>query len=124
MNIFTIMVGSAYLLIASAASAESTRPLVLREYDLLRSFPPGRLAALSAGDKPDTQGFTGSNRAAHSWHGAGAQRGSCRAVIAAVVAGDLEAADDAWRGIDTTLLINFLTVDLTLSRFTRDMRRR
>ena len=102
MNIFTIMVGSAYLLIASAANAESTRPLVLREYDLLRSFPPGRLAALSAGDKPDTQGFTGSNRAAHSWHGAGAQRGSCRAVIAAVVADDLEAADDAWRGIDTT----------------------
>ena len=31
----------------------------------------------------------------------GAQRGSCRAVIAAVVADDLERADRAWRGIDT-----------------------
>jgi hypothetical protein len=101
MNIFTAIIGSAYLLIASTASAEATRSVALREYDVLRSFPPGRLAALSAGDKPDAQGFTGSNRAAQRWHGAGAQRGSCRAVIAAVVAGNLEAADDAWRGIDT-----------------------
>ncbi len=45
-------------------SADATRP-ALRDYDILRAFPPGRLAA-----------------------------------IAAVVAGDLAAADNAWRGID------------------------
>lgn len=70
------------------------------EYEVLRAFPAGRLAALSAGDKPDAQGFTGGNRTLGRWLEAGPQRGSCRAVIAAVVAGDLAAADDAWRGID------------------------
>ncbi len=72
----------------------------LREFDVLRSFPPGRLAALSANDMPDAKGLTGSNRGNGSWLEAGPQRGSCRAVIAAVVAGDLAAADAAWRGID------------------------
>ncbi|HTO03474.1 MAG TPA: hypothetical protein VL069_07220 [Opitutus sp.] len=71
-----------------------------REYDILRSFPPGRLAALSAGDKPDGNGLTGTNRGHGSWLEAGPQRGSCRGVIAAVVADDLVAADDCWRGID------------------------
>lgn len=82
-----------------AAPANSVRP-ALREYDILRAFPPGRLAALSAGDIPDEKGFTGSNHAHGSWVESGPQRGSCRAVIAAVVAGDLAAADHAWRGID------------------------
>lgn len=72
----------------------------LREFDVLRSFPPGRLAALSSNDMPDAKGLTGSNRGNGSWLEAGPQRGSCRAVIAAVVAGDLAAADAAWRGID------------------------
>lgn len=71
------------------------------EYEVLRAFPPGRLAALSAGDRPDAKGLTGGNRTLGRWLEAGPQRGSCRAVIAAVVAGDLAAADDAWRGIDT-----------------------
>ena len=74
---------------------------VLREYDVLRSFPPGRLAALTANDMPDAQGLTGGNRGVGKWIEAGAQRGSCRAVIAAVVAGDLERADRAWKGIET-----------------------
>ena len=73
----------------------------LREYEVLRSFPPGRLAALTANDLPDAQGLTGGNRSVGKWIEAGAQRGSCRAVIAAVVAGDLERADQAWRGIET-----------------------
>ncbi len=80
-------------------AAEPARP-ALREYDILRAFPPGRLAALSAGDIPDANGFTGNNRAHGSWIESGPQRGSCRGVIAAVVAGDLAAADHAWRGID------------------------
>ncbi len=87
------------LLTLSSFGAETARSSLL-EYDVLRSFPPGRLAALSAGDKPDAQGLTGGNRGNGSWLEAGPQRGSCRAVIAAVVAGDLAAADDAWRGID------------------------
>ncbi|MBN9693758.1 MAG: prolyl oligopeptidase family serine peptidase [Verrucomicrobia bacterium] len=73
----------------------------LREYDVLRSFPPGRLAVLTGNDLPDAQGLTGGNRSVGKWIEAGAQRGSCRAVIAAVVAGDLERADQAWRGIET-----------------------
>lgn len=85
------------LLAISACGADTAR---LLEYDVLRSFPPGRLAALSAGDKPDVQGLTGANRGNGSWLEAGPQRGSCRGVIAAVVTGDLAAADDAWRGID------------------------
>lgn len=71
-----------------------------REYDILRAFPPGRLAALSKNDFPNENGLTGTNRVTGKWLEAGPQRGSCRAVIAAVVADDLRAADDAWRGID------------------------
>lgn len=78
------------------------RAAALREYDVLRAFPTGRLAALSAGDMPDTNGFAGGNRSVGRWIEAGSQRGSCRAVIAAVVADDLERADRAWHGIDVT----------------------
>ena len=74
----------------------------LREYDILRAFPAGRLAALAAGDMPDAEGLTGNNRAHKSWVESGPQRGSCRAVIAAVIRDDLAAADNAWRGIDVT----------------------
>lgn len=87
------------LLGISAFGADPKRSS-LREYDVLRSFPPGRLAALSLHDKPDAKGFSGGNRSIGRWTEAGPQRGSCRAVIAAVVADDLAAADDAWRGID------------------------
>ncbi len=72
----------------------------LSEYEILRSFPPGRLEALTASDMPDAQGFTGGNRTVGHWLEAGPQRGSCRAVIGAVVAGDLARADRAWRGIE------------------------
>lgn len=80
-------------------SRAAERPF-LREYDVLRSFPPGRLAALASGDVPDAKGLTGSNRENGSWLEAGPQRGSCRGVVAAVVAGDLERADRCWRGIE------------------------
>lgn len=86
-------------LCAAAIGAAATNA-PLREYDVLRAFPPGRLAFLSAGDKPDAQGFNGTNRANKMWVEAGPQRGACRGVIAAVVADDLAAADDCWRGID------------------------
>ena len=88
-----------FLLSAPAVFAAERAPL--REYDVLRAFPPGRLAALHSGDKPDANGFTGGNRAKGFWIEAGPQRGSCRGVIAAVVLDDLAAADDCWRGIDT-----------------------
>ena len=79
-------------------NAATRKPL--REYDLLRSFPPGRLAALCSNDMPDAQGLSGTNRGVGHWLESGPQRGSCRAVIAAVVADDLKAADAAWKGID------------------------
>lgn len=72
----------------------------LREYDVLRSFPPGRLAALSVNDEPNEKGLTGTNRSFGSWLEAGPQRGSCRGVVAAVAAGDLALADRCWRGIE------------------------
>lgn len=89
-----------FLSLVAVLAAANPRP-ALREYDVLRAFPPGRLAILSGGDRPDANGFTGGNRANGFWVEAGPQRGSCRAVIAAVVAGDLAAADDCWRGIET-----------------------
>jgi hypothetical protein len=71
------------------------------EYEILRSFPAGRLAALTANDYPDAKGLTGSNRQNGSWLESGPQRGGCRALIGAVVADDLAAADRAWVGITT-----------------------
>lgn len=91
---------AALALFASAAWATAQPRSSLREYDILRSFPPGRLAALSANDRPDANGLTGGNRGNGSWLEAGPQRGSCRGVIAAVIADDLATADDCWRGID------------------------
>ncbi|MFM8880135.1 MAG: hypothetical protein ACKOKG_13540, partial [Verrucomicrobiota bacterium] len=72
----------------------------LREYDVLRSLPEGWFERLSRNDLPDDHGLSGGNRTMGRWIEAGAQRGSCRAVIAAVVAGDLTRADRAWRGIE------------------------
>jgi hypothetical protein len=86
---------------AVAAGGANVLPSKPSEYEVLRSFPPGRLAALSAHDFPDAHGLTGSNRQNGSWLEAGPQRGSCRGLIAAVVAGDLAAADRAWVGIET-----------------------
>ena len=93
------LVGACVLLAVSVSTGDPPRS-ARSEYDLLRAFPPGRLATLSSGDFPDAHGLTGSNRANGSWLEAGPQRGSCRGVIAALVAGNLAAADDAWRGID------------------------
>ncbi len=87
-------------LAAAAAALDAAVRGPISEYDLLRSFPAGRLAYLSAGDVPDAQGLTGSNHLNGAWLEAGPQRGSCRAVIAAVVADDLPAADRAWCGIE------------------------
>lgn len=86
---------------ATPTFAATTAPHApLSEYAILCAFPPGRLAALSTGDIPDADGFTGGNHGHGHWVESGPQRGSCRGVIAAVVAGDLTAADNAWRGID------------------------
>jgi hypothetical protein len=89
----------ALLATARSGAAETTRSR-RTEYEILKAFPPDRLAALHAGDWPNAQGLTGGNRTLGQWLEVGPQRGSCRAVIAAVVAGNLAAADDAWRGID------------------------
>lgn len=98
LNLFPFAAGL-LLTLAAAVAADPARP-ALREYDILRAFPPGRLAALAAGDMPDAQGLTGSNHLNGSWLESGPQRGSCRGVIAGVVADDLALADRAWLGID------------------------
>ena len=81
----------------AAAPAQAWRR---NEWEVLRAFPKGWLDVLCGNDLPDDQGLTGTNRAVGRWLEAGPQRGSCRGVIAAVVAGDLGRADRAWRGID------------------------
>lgn len=78
----------------TGGSAQRRAPM--REYDVLKQFPPGRLVV----ESPDVQGLMGTNRIHGTWIEAGPQRGSCRSVIYAVVHDDLKAADDAWRGID------------------------
>ena len=90
---------SLFLLASPVIGGEPAHPPP-NEYELLRAFPPRRLAALCAYDQPDAKGLTGSNRTNGSWLEAGPQRGSCRGVVAAVVAGDLAVADAAWRGIE------------------------
>ena len=94
---FVLLLGGLLLGVSALAAERAPRS----EYEVLRSFPPGRLAILSAGDKPDANGFTGGNRGNGFWIEVGPQRGSCRGVVAAVALGDLAAADDCWRGIDT-----------------------
>ncbi len=98
--ILALLLGLSLGSLAATIWAGDASPSPVREYDILRAFPPGRLEALSRGDYPDERGLTGGNRAHGSWLEAGPQRGSCRGVIAAVVAGNLAAADDAWRGIE------------------------
>jgi hypothetical protein len=51
---------------------------------------------------PDAQGFIGFNQRQGNWIEAGMQRGGCWMLIGAVVAGDEERADEAWRSIDAT----------------------
>ena len=90
--------------VARGVATDAPRP-ALREYDLLRAFPPGRLAAFSAGDSPEANGFTGNNRAHGRWIESGPQRGSCRGVIASVVPRDRAAVDNAWRDIDVAFAL-------------------
>jgi len=98
---------SSWVALGILAQDPAPRPILdpaprLREYDVLRSLPSGWLEEISRNDMPDSQGLAGGNRVQGRWIEAGAQRGSCRAVIAAVMAGDLDRADRAWRGIDVT----------------------
>lgn len=93
-----LLVAISLPVLAQIPSQTKIKPVT--EYEILRQFPAGRLAALSAGDKPDAQGLTGTNRQNGSWLEAGPQRGGCRGVAIAVVLGDLARADDAWRAID------------------------
>ncbi|HTO03472.1 MAG TPA: hypothetical protein VL069_07210 [Opitutus sp.] len=44
---------------------------------------------MSANDGPNAQGFTGSNRVTGTWNSAGAQRGSCRAVMVSIFFGQV-----------------------------------
>ena len=74
----------------------------ITEYELLRKIPKERLRILIGDSKPDAQGFIGTNHRAGYWIEAGTQRGTCRVVVYGVVTGDLAAADEAWRGIETT----------------------
>lgn len=89
-----------FALSSALALATDAPRSALREYDILRAFPPGRLATLAAGDIPDAKGLTGSNRENGSWLESGPQRGSARGVLAAVVLDNLPLADQAWRGIE------------------------
>jgi hypothetical protein len=85
---------------AAAAAVDDHPGARPTEYEILKAFPPGRLAVLSSGDYPNAKGLTGANKISDTWLEAGPQRGCCRGVVAALALGDLPKADDAWRGID------------------------
>lgn len=89
-------------IVASTAFANNAPSKPITEYELLRKIPKERLRILIGDNKPDENGFIGTNRRAGYWIEAGTQRGTCRVVVYGVVTGDLAAADEAWRGIETT----------------------
>lgn len=96
---------AAILLLAVTACPALTNMLPnkpITEYELLRKIPKERLRILIGDNKPDEKGFIGTNHRAGYWIEAGTQRGTCRVVVYGVVTGDLAAADEAWRGIETT----------------------
>lgn len=72
------------------------------EYELLRQAPPAAIEFIADKNEPDEQGFVGFHRRDGKWYEAGMQRGGCRMLIGAVVTGDEERADAAWRAIDVT----------------------
>lgn len=90
-----------FLLAALLLVAVRTGAAPITEFELLKKFPPGRLATLTAADYPDARGFTGGNHKENLWIEVGMQRGGCRALITAVVAHNIARADDAWRAVDT-----------------------
>ncbi len=101
-TLFRAMAGICLLAVGNVRPSHAGEPTTTPgEYAVLRSFPPGRLAELSRWDKPNADGLSGNNAINGKWLEAGGQRGSCRGVAAAIIADDLAAADDAWRGIDT-----------------------
>jgi hypothetical protein len=72
----------------------------MSEYALLQKFPSSVLAPFR--ENQDTNGYIGFHRRDGQWYEAGMQRGGCWILIAAVVAGNEQRADDAWRSIETT----------------------
>jgi len=72
------------------------------EYELLRQVPPTAFGLIADKSEPDAQGFVGFHQRDGKWYEAGMQRGGCRMLIGAVVAGDEKRADAAWRAIDVT----------------------
>jgi hypothetical protein len=102
MNIKLFVSTFVLALVACTALANSALSKPMTEYELLRKIPKERLRILIGDNKPDEKGFIGTNHRAGYWIEAGTQRGTCRVVVYGVVTGDLAAADEAWRGIETT----------------------
>lgn len=63
------------------------------EYELLRQMPPTAGSLVMDKSEPDDQGFVGFHHRDGKWYEAGMQRGGCRMLISAVVAGDEKRAD-------------------------------
>lgn len=72
------------------------------EYELLRKFPPSILNSMAEKGKVDANGYVGTHARYGSWFESGMQRGGCWYLIAAVVTGNAENAEDAWRSVETT----------------------
>ncbi len=73
------------------------------EYELLRQLPgPVLSGVITNTGLPDTNGFIGFHQQQGKWIEAGMQRGGCWMLIGAVVAGDVQRADEAWKSIETT----------------------
>lgn len=91
------------LLIASGLEPRADGATFTSEYELLRQLPTATLSGLITNrGLPDAQGFIGFHQQQGRWIEAGMQRGGCWMLIGAVVAGDAERADAAWKSVETT----------------------
>lgn len=96
-SVFSLMfcLQGAFSLMAFGASFSS-------EYELFQQMPPAARSLMTDTSEPDAQGFVGFHHRDGKWYEAGMQRGGCRMLISAVVAGDEKRADSAWRAIEVT----------------------
>lgn len=86
----------------AAFPAPSSAKTFPSEYELLKQMPPDIFAVFDDKSVPDEQGFVGFHHRDGKWYEAGMQRGGCRQLLYAVVAGDEKRADACWSAVEVT----------------------
>ena len=99
-NLFALLVTA--IAVALAVEPSVAAATFASEYELLRSLPPESFAPRAETNVPDTNGFVGFHLRDGRWYESGMQRGGCWILIGAVVAGDEQRAEAAWKSIEAT----------------------